>query len=537
MLPHPGTAIAACAALAFGLLFTSCAEAGTPDGSGGGPGGGSATAPGGSKPAAPIVPTQRGGNAEQKLPPEEPHAIRDTDFVEVEVAPRIVDLQPTSVRFAWITRKASTGKLALTGPSGTTEIDEPTSAPRRHHVVDVNDLEPLTTYAYTVDGRFSGSIVTPGIDEPFTFAVFGHPGGTTAPHTFPARALAGTFESLDPSFLLCTGDVCYFTAEHSFKRLYFDVFRDILARKPIYLTAANHEAGFPPSQGTGYGTFRKLFPYDYPSKAHAYHSFRRGNIEFFAFAYGPMTKALASEQLAWLADALANSRAEFRIVYLGGGQNPTNFDRTAFFRTAREGGADLVFGGDGVRSKETQVDGLDFFFAGSNEKSPMDFYYARSSPYALEVSKYDATLNGLRGAWNFETRRPKVTVFDALPLGKRSKINGAVQFIPIGLKSSDFHGVKLTLRNPLKRRAPYWLRWSTASTTGGGDYYFRTDTRWLEVGETRTNYFELPPLNPVSGKPWILKELDVRTGYVEMPDNLDLRPYIEELVVFRDPLR
>ncbi|MEM8713576.1 MAG: fibronectin type III domain-containing protein, partial [Planctomycetota bacterium] len=194
MLFHPGTATAPCAALALGLLFTSCAEAGAPGASAGASGGASAEGVSTEAPAA-VVPQQRGGDVGgEPLPIEQPRPVRDTSFVEVEVAPNVVDLQPTSARFSWITREPSIGSLALTGPSGTNETEE-AAGPRRHHVLDVRDLAPLTTYAYTIDGRFSGTIVTPGVDEPFTFAVFGHPGGTTAPHTYPADVAGAQQES------------------------------------------------------------------------------------------------------------------------------------------------------------------------------------------------------------------------------------------------------------------------------------------------------------------------------------------------------
>lgn len=465
---------------------------------------------------------------------EEPSTVRSAEVVPVEIAPQILDLQPTSVRFSWVTIEASVGKLELVGPDGPIQAEE--VAATRHHRIDVARLTPKATYAYMIDGRFQGRFVTPAIDEPFTFAVFGHPGGTNSPHAHPSTFLANTLKGLAPDFLLCTGDVCYFTAEHSFKKLYFDVFRDILGERPIYLTAANHEAGFPSSQGTGYGMFRTLFPYDFPSETHGFHSFRRGNIEFFAYAYGPMKAEQAKEQMDWLGRSLRESRAEFRIVYLGGGQNPTHFQRNLFFKTAREGGADLVFGGDGVGSRVEKVDGVDFFFAGTEEPNPASLFYVRAEPYSLQVSRYDSTMQTLKGAWDFESRRPKIQVFDAKPLMEQGAVNASVHFTPIGLKSTDFHGVKLVIHNPLKIRVPYWLRWSTASTTGGGDYFFRSDTRYLAPGETRTNYFHLPAANPVKRTPWILKELDVRLWGPRIPKGLDIGPWIEELTVFRDPL-
>lgn len=461
--------------------------------------------------------------------------VRTTDAPLTEISPSIFDLGSDRVTFTWVTREESIGRVRLATESDPIERAEP--LPVRYHKLSVDGLRPGTHHAYEIDGRFSGSFETARLGAPFRFVVFGHPGGTHAAAAYPVSALASRLDDLNPAFALCTGDLCYNSSDASFEELYFDIFGDFLARRPIYVAPGNHEAGFPSSEGLGFTVFRRLFPYEFGSDDYAYHSFIKGNIEFFACAYGGARPGKFQAQIDWLKRGLAGSRSEFRVVYLGGAQNPMGFDRELFFRTAAEGGADLVFGGDGLGVHVTEEQGLDFFFAGTSTTAPRHFFMVQTEPYRLEVTQYAVPMSKLEGSWIFETRRHKETVFDARLFGRKGREPGAALFGPLSLDSDSFDGIELHVHNPFKKTAVIWLRWAPKRLVRPrGDYHYREEARRVLPGETVAFHYSLPATLPRTGKPWTLGEVEVRIGGLAIPDDFDMTEHVVQLTAFVDPL-
>ncbi len=461
--------------------------------------------------------------------------VREARRTLVEVAPRVLDVRPDRVVLAWITSEASVGRLSLVGPGGEKVLEEP--APTRYHRVEAEGLAPGATYRYLVDGRFSGSFRTPREEGPFKFAVFGHPGGSMASFHYPTSMLASTLVDVDPDFVLCTGDACFYTSEESFKELYFDVFRRVLAERPIYLTAANHEIGFPETRDIDYSLFRKLFPRDFPHPEFPFYSFVRGNVEFFAFAYGPMTKEMTRAQYQWLEESLQASRAEFRVVFMGGANEPRGFDRARLFKTAAENGADLVLGGDGVGYKTETHGGVDFLFAGANSTKQSEFFLVTAEDYRLEVARYQAPMGALRGSWTFPSQRPKTIVKDVLD-GLTSVVKSRIaRSAPLEVPSTNFHGARLRLHNTQAHSLPYRLRYTAKDDVTGKSMVFRTQNRTAQAGEEATAQYPLPALHPLTGNRWTLTSLEVQVQSPKLPADFELSPLIVELVLFEDTLK
>ena len=461
--------------------------------------------------------------------------VREASRRPVEVAPRVLDVRPGRVVMAWITSDASLGRMELFGPGVPVSIEE--SATTRYHRIEVQDLTPGTTYRYLIDGRFPGTFRTPREQGPFRFAVFGHPGGTMASFHYPTSMLASTLADVDPEFVLCTGDACFYTSEESFKELYFDVFRKVLAERPIYMTAANHEIGFPETKEIDYSLFRKLFPRDFAHPEFPYYSFTRGNVEFFAFAYGPMTKAMAKAQYQWLGEALQASRAEFRVVFLGGANEPRGFDRALLFKTAAENGADLVLGGDGVGYKTENHEGIDFLFAGANGAKESEFFLVTAEDYRLEVARYQAPMGAIRGKWTFPSKRPKAVVLDLVD-GLESVVKSrSARSVPLDLPSTHFHGVRLRLRNPQTHSLPFRLRYVVKDDVTGKSMTARTQNRTALPGEEVTAQYALAALHPLTGNPWTLTSLEVQVQSPKLPKDFDLKPHVLEFEVFEDTLK
>ncbi|MGK0481318.1 MAG: hypothetical protein ACJAQ3_001291 [Planctomycetota bacterium] len=470
----------------------------------------------------------------------EPAQVRVSKAQPVEIAPQILHLDGRSVTFSWKTRSPVTGRLELVGPGGAADQESvflEEGPPSMNHRLSAANLVAGSRYRYLVDGRFAGSFETATPGEPIKFGVFGHPGGTATYAAFPVAHLATTLDGMGLDFALCTGDMCNYTSAASFKRFYFDPFARFLASRPIYAAAANHEGGYPTSQGKNFDVFRELFPYEFPGEKHAYHSFVRGNVEFFACAYAPARTKDHEEQLEWLAEALTASRSEFRVVFLGGAQNPAGFDRSRFFRTAKDNGADLAFGGDGSGVSVSQVEGLDYFFAGTAGRDPRPFFLADADPYQLEVTRRDTRMAKLLGSWRFESKRPKTLVKDAMAHAVDSPRERAMLFSGLALPSTHFHGFRVRIQNPSDHPVLFWSLWSPEGTRKSGDYFFRNEARFLDPHSTSVHHFVLPQDHPRTGQPWTLDEIELRVMSSALPEGFELSGHVEEVAVFSDPLQ
>ncbi len=457
--------------------------------------------------------------------------------VKVSIAPYVVDIGETAVTLAWTSSSASVGEARLIGEDGVTDRVE--AAATRHHRIRFEGLAPGSTYRYEVGGIHSGNVRTPRLGATQHFAVFGHPGGSAPVNSHPAGALAQALVDVDPDFVLCTGDLCYFTSEASFDELFIRPFSRLFQRLPIYPAAGNHDGGFPAEYAWDYSIFRRLFPHDYASERGAYYSFVRGNVHFLSVAYHSVDSDDLADQLAWIERELRGSRSEFRLAFLGGANPPRNgsFDQLA--DALVDGGVDAIFGGDGSGSHQRDLRGADYFFAGTNGGVPADFYDVEVRPYEVVVRLRNAALGKAARAWTLRSEREKVMVRNLLPMAKEHpQIPRAVELQGIGLRSTAFHGLRVSARNPHDKAVAMYVRWGPrpANPRTGAGRMFREQAVQLPPEETTTFDVALPARNPINGEPWTLDELEVRIESPHIAEDYQMIEDLLELALFSDPL-
>ena len=461
----------------------------------------------------------------------------ESRVAQVEIGPSVLHVGQDHFTLTWTTKGQRSCMAHLVGPGGTPQ--EFVTPPSRHHKLEFEDLESGTTYVYEVDGRFRGEVETDDDGTFQSFAVFGHPGGTKSAGTFPFGTVASALEDATVDYALCTGDACYFTTEDSFKQNFFSPFQRILRTRPIYLTAANHDAGLPAFEGTKFSVYRQLFPYDFPAKVTPFYSFTRGDIEFFACAYGPLARGEGEKQLKWLAEGLAASRAEFRIVFLGDGQSLTGFDRAAFFEVAAAGGVDIVFGGDGSGVRKNEDDGVPYFFAGSGGRAPHFMFLVEQRDYELNLRLFSSLLKPLGPPKTFQSHRPKTQLEDLLPrlevLSKgaspkysRCQVNG------LDLEGKTVNGVEIVVTNPYDARTTIGLEWSAAGTKREG--FYREIYRVLQPNESSTLQFAIPAVTPRGGLPVVLNGVRITMTTKDDIEGFNILDHLEACSVFADPL-
>jgi hypothetical protein len=223
------------------------------------------------------------------------------------------------------------------------------------HEAPITGLSEATTYAYDV---FVGSVrVTPGTDQfrtaprPGTgtasFVIVGDSGtGSSEQTQLAARMKTETFD-----IMLHGGDIVYGVssgtgdASHqTYQTWFFDIYRDILRRKPWFPSMGNHDSRPSNSWGQAYLELFVL-PDEAGTGTHAdhaerYYSFDYGPVHFvvldteFAFQAGSRRAA----QLAWLDADLATTTQPWKVAffhkspYSSGRAHGSNLDVRGAFR-------------------------------------------------------------------------------------------------------------------------------------------------------------------------------------------------------------
>ncbi|MCP3916253.1 MAG: metallophosphoesterase family protein [bacterium] len=455
-------------------------------------------------------------------------AVRDLEAApRPVVAPYLIDISPSSATVCWVTREELAGELVLASVAGEATHTEPEA--RRFHRIELTGLEPGQDYGYSIGGVYAGRFRTTREDRPLRVAIFGHTGGTEVANKYPTTLLASRIDELDPDFAICTGDLCYFTSHQSFADLFFERFARFLARKPIYVAPGNHEAGFPLAYGYSYGQFRDLFPREYPD-VDPYFSTVHGNAKFVFLAYTAHSRPGFARQLEWLKNELDQSTSEFNIVCLGGAQDPIFFDRKAFMSTLVESRVDIVFAGDGSGNYQADNQGIQWFFSGTNGTRPHTFYDLEVLPYELRVRLYDASGIKQIKHWSFPTTRPKRVVANLTETGRPDAKKASTLFYPDAAASSNtFDGVRVVVHNSHDRRVPILLRWAPSDATRrGADRFFREQPVWMAPGEITTFLYPLPATNPITGKAWLLDDLQLAANEKYLPKGYAFKPDVLE---------
>lgn len=427
------------------------------------------------------------------------------------IPPYILNLNRTAATICWVSNDEMRGKLTLYSISDQRTIVE--DNPSRFHKIDVAGLIPGTRYRYKGEGVYHGEFTTASLDDAFQVAVFGHPAGTESQGQYPTELLAQKMCDINPDFALCAGDITYYSTVPGFARHYFYPFGGFLSSKPIYVAPGNHDCGWPMLYGINYSSFRALFPYNYASENGAYYSFVYKNTKFIALSYVMPKREDFQKQIEWLLKELNSSESEFNIVFLGGAQDGY-YDKTLLFKSMVGHRVDLVFGGDGANVFQDNIDGINFFFAGTSFSKPHQFYYAQFEKYRFRVKLFDSTGKRRKGFWQFYSSREKEVVRilrDGVLLPKGESSNLVVHFRSISLSSEQFDGLGLIIDWNADSDARLWIRWAPASEKKLlGERYFREQVLSVKAKKTNKYLIPLPSVDPLSQKAYNLDEIYLR---------------------------
>ena len=230
--------------------------------------------------------------------------------------PYVQDVRAGSVRILGELSRAAPLTVSVTvadaiGPGVPIKVSSPAATV---HEVVIPGLSASTRYAYRVEaeGLAGGSefVTAPpvGVDEPFTFVVFGDSREDNAAH----RAVVERILSDAPDFALNTGDLVGLGSREHEWQTFFDVEAPLLAGTPFYPALGNHDYG----AGGDKSVFRRIFavPSEGPD-GEAYYRFDWGASRFLVLDSNGQNKA-RDVQRDWLERELQAARADAKVRHV-----------------------------------------------------------------------------------------------------------------------------------------------------------------------------------------------------------------------------
>lgn len=324
------------------------------------------SAPGALKNDTTVLPASSGGGG---APPPPATLVRQ---------PFLQQTTSTSVKIVWATRELQSAAVQAwtgTGPHTTYPAAAaffPASATGMafdyyQYEAAIEGLTPSATYAYKL--TMSGADLTPGADQFTTaptvgtgtirFIAFGDSGIGSAEQYSLANLMATDRFDL----VLHTGDIVYGTsattgpATHTgYQNWFFDVYRTVLRRRPVFPTIGNHDDAL--ASGRAY---RDVFvlPEEgasatYPDHAERFYSFDFGRVHFVSLDTETafLDTARRQAQIAWLQADLAATTQQWKVVFFHRPPYSTGFEhgsdltiRAVFNPIFEQYGVQLVLNG------------------------------------------------------------------------------------------------------------------------------------------------------------------------------------------------
>ncbi|MDZ7374602.1 MAG: metallophosphoesterase [candidate division KSB1 bacterium] len=219
--------------------------------------------------------------------------------------PYVQNVTATSAVIMWQSEAPEIGAVAY----GTTERLQDTLREQeacRLHEIRIAGLEPSTRYYYRAlsGGRPSplGSFRTAvRAGEPFSFAVF----GDSQNGPFRHGAIAERVLQAEPHFVLRTGDLVERGhVEKQWDLIYFRPAANLIRSVPVFAALGNHE-----------GHAEQFFAYFSLPGNEQWYSFDYGNAHFVALDSDLDYLREGGQQLRWLEEDLASSRADWKVVF------------------------------------------------------------------------------------------------------------------------------------------------------------------------------------------------------------------------------
>jgi 3',5'-cyclic AMP phosphodiesterase CpdA len=287
----------------------------------------------------------------------------------LNVDPYVQDIGTTSASIVWRTTTDREATLRY-GVDGSERVV--TMEPAEIQVATLTDLEPDTTYTYTVEREtieFDGAFTTaPEAEGSVRFAALGD-SGTGGQSQYD---VAGALAMAEPDVVLHTGDVVYRRgALCHYGTKYFAPYRSLIANVPVYPAIGNHD--LMAKGGEAYfDTF--VLPQDNAAGTEEYYAFDYGPVNLISISsefYEDDDETAIAEQRAWLETELANGELPWTIVLLhrspfsstdGKDSDDVRDDLTPIFA---EYGVDLVLSGHAHNyERSVPIDGVTYIITG-----------------------------------------------------------------------------------------------------------------------------------------------------------------------------
>ena len=295
----------------------------------------------------------------------------------------------------------------------------------KRHAVAIADLEPDSTYHYSVKGGgrswLTGSFSTASVgeDSSFSFAVVGDSGSGSKGQL----AVAGLLGRLEPDLILHTGDVVYPAGqERHYDRRFFMPYRHLIKEVPVFPVLGNHDV----RKGDG-AAFLKNFhpPLGSPGSTKRYYSFDWGDAHFVALdseLYYDDKGSSTERQKAFLERDLISTRKRLKIAFLHrspygssrhGGDETVCADLGPLFAKHK---VDLVFAGhDHIYERTVPIRGVTYVVSGGGGRRLYPAGEGRLT--ACSRSAHHAVLGRVDGGrLSLEAVEPDGTVFDRFDL-------------------------------------------------------------------------------------------------------------------------
>ena len=337
---------------------------------------------------------------------------------QLSSSPYLTELSPNSVTICWMTKANVQDFLWL--HDGKSERKIQSDAATRFHHVRLHDLAPDTQYRYRTQGGSWQRFSTPDRERHFLFTVLGHTGGSKHEFPDPQNFKLARLAELRPDFVVHCGDSVYYASPDAYAKELISLFEPIVSSRPIFLAAANHEAGWPNTYGLDYRAMRQVFPYPYADGDVPYYRIDYKHASLFMLAQISITD-FDCEQLKWLEKELRACNSEFKIVVLGGHslsyrlkmKSSEFIDRIS--RMIAPLGVDLLLGGDGPGDLHNINHGVPYYYTGAGNY----FRSVEVSEYGLYIRRHDH-LGNTSSKHRYFSKRTKTKVYDLLQHPKQT---------------------------------------------------------------------------------------------------------------------
>ncbi|MEY4544017.1 MAG: hypothetical protein RL685_212 [Pseudomonadota bacterium] len=276
-----------------------------------------------------------------------------------------------SVLFTTIAADQTPPLLELRRPSGelvaTAEaVEDPAASNGQQRLASWNDLEPNSTYCYSIAGWTAptGLRTAPrtGSDQAVRFVVFGDSGSDSDGQ----RSVHDQLSQVPFDLILHTGDVAYEAGSlAALERTFFDVYANYLRNAPVFPTTGNHD--YRTDSGEPFRQVFALPDNGGPDGNERWYSFNFGAVHFVALD----TEWELPQQTEWLARDLGANHLPWTIAYLhrppfSSGEHGSNLAvRSAFTPLFERYGVQLVFAGhDHDYERTVPINGVTYVVTG-----------------------------------------------------------------------------------------------------------------------------------------------------------------------------